>query len=292
MSSTADAPGSVLPDPEGGHEGGQAAHPGGSGDDVVSSRARRRRLVRTGTALAVAAAVAVGVLVAVADHSAPAPAAGAGVTNGAAARPAVLANEAAATVAVVKTSGSITGGPVLGRDGQLWLVEAGQATGQPILTSVNPATYAVSAHPLPASLGGLSLRYTGAEAFDNVGQLWLGATATAAGQPPTGMLVRYLLGTGAITHFSLAGTCSDDPAEPPAQLFTASDGGVWVECPSPDPGATSIVRLQRSGAFIQPSIVVPLNQGLRGSPRGRRSRACRRPRSGRWRPLPAGSCGA
>ena len=128
--------------------------------------------MRTGTALAVAAAVAAGVLVAVADQSAPAPAASAGVTNGAAARPAVLANEAAATVAVVKTSGSITGGPVLGRDGQLWLVEAGQATGQPVLTSVNPATYAVSAHPLPASLGGLSLRYTGAEAFDNVGQLW------------------------------------------------------------------------------------------------------------------------
>jgi hypothetical protein len=218
----------------------------------------------TAVAVAVAAAVAAGVLVATAGHPASAPAAG--VTSGAAARPAVLANEAAATVAVVKTGGSITGGPVLGKDGQLWLVEAGQATGQPILTSVNPVTYAVSAHPLPASVGGLSLRYTGAEAFDNVGQLWLGATAAAAGQPPTGMLVRYLLGTGAITHFSLAGTCSDESAEPTAQLFTASDGGVWVECPSPDSGATSIVRLQRSGAFIQPSIVVPLNQGLRGAP--------------------------
>ena len=108
----------------------------------------------------------------------------------------MLASEAAATVAVVKTSGSITGGPVLGRDGQLWMVEASQATGQPMLAAVNPASYAVSTYPLPASLGALSLRYTGAEAFDNVGQLWLGAEAAPAGQQPTGMLVRYLLRHG------------------------------------------------------------------------------------------------
>jgi hypothetical protein len=215
--------------------------------------------VRTVIALAVAAAAAGGLL-AVTGNPAPGPA-GAGGTNGAAARPAVLANEAAATVAVVKTSGSITGGPVLGRDGQLWLVEA-SGTGKPMLTAVNPATYAVSAYPLPASLDGVSLRYTGAEAFDNVGQLWLGATAAPAGQPPTGMLVRYLLGTGTITHFSLAGTCSDDPARPPAQLFTASDGGVWLECPSPGSAATAIVRLQRNGAFIQPYVANFLNRGL------------------------------
>lgn len=220
--------------------------------------------MRTVTALAVtvAAAAAAGGLLAAGGHP---PVAGAGGTSAAAGRPAVLANEAAATVAVVKTSGSVTGGPVLGKDGRLWLVEAGQASGQPVLTSVDPATYAVSARPLPASVDGFSLRYTGALAFDNVGQLWLGATASAAGQPAADMLVRYLLGTGAITHFSLAGTCSDDPAQPAAQLFTASDGGVWVECPGPDSGATSIVRLQRNGAFIQPGIVVPLNQVLRAA---------------------------
>ncbi len=271
MPSSADASGDVLPDPEGGQEGSQGAPAGESGDDAVSSRTRRRRLVRNVTALAVTAAVAAGVIVAVsvAGNSAPAPVgaatAGAGAAGGAAARPAVLANEAAATVAVVKTSGSITGGPVLGRDGQLWMVEVGQATGQPMLAAVNPTTYAVSTYPLPASLGALSLRYTGAEAFDNVGQLWLGAEAAPAGQQPTGMLVRYLLSTGAITHFSLVGTCSDDPAAQPAQLSTASDGGVWVECPSPDSVATSIVRLQRDGEFIRPYLVNTLNRAMLGT---------------------------
>ena len=258
--------------PRAGRKAARALLRGKAGSPPPAARTRRRRLVRNVTALAVAAAVAAGVAVAiaaaVAGNSAPAPAgatAGAGAAGGAAARPAVLANEAAATVAVVKTGGSITGGPVLGHDGQLWMVEASQATGQPMLAAVNPTTYAVSTYPLPASLGALSLRYTGAEAFDNVGQLWLGAQAAPAGQQPTGMLVRYLLSTGAITHFSLVGTCSDDPAAQPAQLFTASDGGVWVECPSPDSAATSIVRLQRDGDFIQPYIVNSLNRNLLGT---------------------------
>lgn len=259
MSSSADAPGSLLPEPEDGPGDGQAAAAGEREDDAASSRIRRRRLGRNVTVIAAAAVAVAGVIVAVAvaGNSAPAP-------SGPAARPALVAHEAAADVAVVKTSGSIIGGPVLGKDGQLWLVEASHATGQPVLAAVNPATYAVSVHPLPASLDGLSLRYTGAEAFDNVGQLWLAATATAAGQQPTGMLVRYLLDTGAITHYSLAGTCSDDPAAP-ALLFTASDGGVWVECHSPDSAATSIVRLQRDGTFIQPYIVNSLNRNLLGT---------------------------
>ena len=258
MPSSADAPGSVLPEPESGPGDGQAAPAVGSEDAAVSSRIRRRRLVRNATVIAAAAAVAAGLIVAVVGNSAPAPSA-------AAARPALLAHEAAADVAVVKTSGSVIGGPVLSKDGQLWLVEASRATGQPVLAVVNPATYAVATHPLPASLNGLSLRYTGAAAFDNVGQLWLGATTAAAGQPPTGMLVRYLLDTGAITHYPLAGTCSEDPAAQPAQLFTASDGGVWVECTSPDSAATAIVRLQRDGTFIQPYIVNSLNRNLLGT---------------------------
>ena len=265
MPSSADAPGSVLPGPEGGQEVGQGAPAGESGDGAAGPRSRPRHLVRNVTALAFAAAVAAGVIVAVASHSAPAPAGAttsAGAAGGAAARPAVLANEAAATVAVVKTSGSITGGPVVGRDGRLWMVEASQATGQPVLAAVSPVTYAVSAYPLRASLGSLSFRYTGAEAFDNVGQLWLGATVTPAGQQPTAALVRYVPGTGDFVWFSLTGVCGSDPA---AQLSTASDGGVWVECPSPDSAATSIVRLQRNGAFIQPSVVNPLNRNLLGT---------------------------
>jgi hypothetical protein len=267
MPSSADAPGSVLPEPENGHDDGQAARPGGRKDDAVSSRTRRRRLIRNVTVIAAAAAVAVGVVVAVVGNPAPAPS-GADTGGAAAARPAVLAHEAAADVAVVKTSGSIIGGPVLSKDGQLWLVEASRGTGQPVLAAVDPATYAVSVHPLPASLDGLSLRYTGAEAFDNVGQLWLGATAAAAGQQPAGMLVRYLLGSGTITHYPLAGTCGDDPTAQPAQLFSASDGGVWVECPSPDSAATAIVRLQRDGTFIQPYIVNYLNRNLVGTSLG------------------------
>ena len=256
MPSSADAPGSVLPGPEGGQEGGQDAPAGGSGDDAAGSRTRRRHLVRNVTALAVAAAVAAGVIVAVAvaGHSGPA--------GGAVARPAALANEAAATVAVVKTGGSITGGPVAGRDGRLWMVEASLATGQPMLAAVSPATYAVSAYPLRASLGSLSFRYTGAEAFDNVGQLWLGATVTPAGQQPTAALVRYVPGSGDFVWFSLGGVCGSDPA---AQLSAASDGGVWVECPSPDSAGTSIVRLQRNGAFIQPHLLNPLNRNLLGT---------------------------
>jgi hypothetical protein len=254
---------------------GQAAVPGGSGDDAVGSRARRRRLVRNMTALTVAAAAVAGVIVAFTGIPASTPAGKGTATTGPATTgtagtgtggPAVLAEEAAATVAVVKTSGSITGGPVLGPKDQLWLLEASQATGQPMLAVVNPATYAVSTRPLPSTIDGISLRYTGAEAFDNVGQLWLVAQATTAtaGQQPGGVLVRYLPGTGATAQFSLDGTC--DPVKPPAQLFTASDGGVWVECASADSGATSIVRLQRNGAFIQPSIVTPLNRALRGTP--------------------------
>ncbi len=281
-SSAADAPDRVAPDdepaaPSGEAGDGPAAHPERSGDGAVSSRSPlrrlgRRRLVTSVTAVAVAAAVVAGVIVAFAGHSAPAPArpatAGGTAAAGAAARPAVLADEAAATVAVVTTNGSITGGPVLGKDGQLWLVEAGQATGRPMLTVVNPATFAVSTQPLPSSLDGVSLHYTGAEAFDNVGQLWLGATAAPAGQQPAGVLVRYLPGTGAIAWYSLSGTCSGDPAEPPAQLFTASDGGVWVECAaSADPAATAIVRLQRNGAFIQPTIADYLSPALRGTTR-------------------------
>jgi hypothetical protein len=132
-----------------------------------------------------------------------------------------------------------------------------------MLAVVNPITYAVSTHPLPAALGGLSLQYTGAAAFDAVGQLWLGAKAAPAGQQPAGILVRYLPATGAITQFSLSGDCSDKSN---AQLFTASDGGVWVECTSADSGATFIARLSRNGAFTQPTIANPLNRALRGTP--------------------------
>ncbi len=276
-SSAADAPGRVAPDderaaPSGEAGDGQAAHPEGGGDDAVSSRTRprrqgHRRLVTSVTAVAVAAAVVAGVIVAFTGNSAPAPArpatAGGTAAAAAAARPAALADEAAATVAVVRTGGSITGGPVSSKDGQLWLVENSQATGRPMLTVVNPATFAVSTHPLPSSLDGVSLRYTGAEAFDNVGQLWLGAQTVPSGQATTGVLVRYLPGTGAFAQFSLAGTCSGDPGEPPAQLFTASDGGVWVECAaSADSGATAIVRLSRDGTFTQPVIVSYLNGTL------------------------------
>ena len=180
--------------------------------------------------------------------------------------PALLANEAAATVAVVKTSGSITGGPVLGQDGQLWLVETSQATGQPMLAVVNPATYAVSTHPLPASLDGSPCDTPARRRSTTWGSCWLGAKAAPAGQQPTGILVRYLPGSGAITQFSLAGTCSDDPTAQPAQLFTASDGGVWVECAaSQDSGATFIVRLQRNGVFTQPAVMNTLNRALQGT---------------------------
>jgi hypothetical protein len=264
MSSSADAPGQVSPGPEGGQEG-QAAHPGGSGDDAVGSRTRRRRLVRNVTVLAVVAAAVAGVIVAFTGNAAPAPAASA-AAGGGTARPAVLANEAAATVAVVKTSGSITGGPVLSPDGQLWMVELSQATGQPALAVVNPVSYAVSAHPLPASLGGLSLRYTGVAAFDALGQLWLGAEAAPSGQQPAGILVRYTPGSGAIVQFSLGGNCSDESTAQPAQLFTASDRGVWVECPaSQDSGATFIARLDKNGVFTVPAVTNTLNRALQGT---------------------------
>jgi len=277
MSSSAAEPGTEPAAPSGqsgdgepraedGQEGGQAAHPGGSGDEAVSSRIRHRRLVTTVTALAVVAAVAAGLIVAFTGNSStgnstPAPAA----AGGDAAGHAVVANEAAATVAVVTTGGSITGGPLLGPKGQLWMVELNQATHQPMLAVVNAATYAVSTHPLPASLDGLSLQYTGAEALDAVGQLWLGAKAAPAGQQPTGILVRYIPGTGAITQYSLVGDCGDDSTAQPAQLFTASDGGVWVECASADSGATFIARLSRNGVFTQPRIVNYLNRALQGT---------------------------
>jgi hypothetical protein len=264
MSSSADAPGRIVPGPEGGQEG-QAAHPGGSGDDAVGPRARRRRrLVRNVTVLAVAAAAVAGVIVAVTGH--PGPASPGGAAVGGAARPAMLADEAAATVAVVKTSDSITCGPVLSLDGQLWMVELSQATGQPVLAVVNPVSYAVSTHRLPASLGGLSVRYTGAEAFDALGQLWLGAEAAPSGQPPTGILVRYTPGTGASAQFSLAGNCTDESTAPPPALFTASDGGVWVECAaSQDSGATFIARLNKDGVFTVPAVMNTLSRALQGT---------------------------
>ena len=270
MSSSADAPGVVLPGPEGGQEG-QAAQPGGRGADAAGARTRRRRLVRNVTVLAVVAAAVAGVIVAFTGNPAPAPAgaAGGGTTGGGTARPAVVADEAAATVAVVKTSGSITGGPVLGKDGQLWLVELTKATGQPMLAAVDPVSYAVSTYQLPASLGGLAVRYTGAEAFDALGQAWLGAEAAPAGQQPTGILVRYTPGTGAVAQFSLGGNCSDDPAVPPAQLYTASDGGVWVECAaSENSAATFVARLDKNAVFTVPTIVNTLNRNLLGTSLG------------------------
>lgn len=266
MSSSADAPGAVLPGPEGGQEG-QAAQPAGSG---AGARTRRRRLVRNGAVLAVVAAAVAGVIVALAGHPAPAPGgtAGAGATGGGAARPAALANEAAATVAVVKTSGSITGGPVLGNDGRLWMVELSQATGQPMLAAVDPVSYAVSTYQLPASLGGLSVRYTGAEAFDALGQVWLGAKSAPPGRQPTGILVRYTPGTGAVAQFSLGGNCSDGPTAP-AQLYTASDGGVWVECAAGlNPAATFIARLDKNAVFTVPTIMNTLNRNLLGTALG------------------------
>jgi hypothetical protein len=266
MSSSADAPGAVLPGPGGGQEG-QAAQPGGSG---AAAGTRHRRLVRNVAVLAVVAAAVAGVIVAVTGNPAPAPAGatGAGTAGVGAARP-VLADEAAATVAVVKTSGSITGGPVLGKDGQLWLVELSEATGQPMLAAVDPVSYAVSTYRLPSSLGGLPVRYTGAEAFDALGQLWLGAKSAPAGQPPAGILVRYTLGTGAVAQFSLGGNCSDDPAKPPAQLYSASDGGVWVECAaSEDSAATFVARLDKNAVFTVPAIMNTLNRNLLGTSLG------------------------
>jgi hypothetical protein len=259
MSSSADAPGRIVPGPEGGQEG-QAAHPGESGDEAARSRTRRRRLVRNVTVLAVVAAAVAGVIVAITGNSGPAG------PGGGAARPAMLADEAAATVAVVKTSGSITGGPVLSLDGQLWMVELSQATGQPVLAVVNPVSYAVSTHPLPASLGGLPVRYTGAEAFDALGQLWLGAETAPSGQPPTGILVRYTPGTGASAQFSLGGNCGDEPTAQPAALFTASDGGVWVECAaSQDSEGTFIARLNKNGVFTVPAVMNTLSRALQGT---------------------------
>src|SRR5580692_9644507 len=107
--SAADAPGRVMPGSEGGQEGGEAARPGESGDEAVSSRIRHPRLVSSVTALVVVAAAVIGVIIAFAGNSAPRPA---GTdTGGETAGHAVVANEAAATVAVVTTGGSITGGP-------------------------------------------------------------------------------------------------------------------------------------------------------------------------------------
>jgi hypothetical protein len=135
-----------------------------------------------------------------------------------------------------------------------------------MLAVVNPTTYAVSTHPLPASLAGLPVRYTGAAAFDALGQLWLGAKEAPAGQQPTGTLVRYLPGTGAVTQFSLSGTCGDDAAAQPAKLFTASDGGVWVECAaSQDSGATFVARLNKNGVFTQPATMNTLSRVLQGT---------------------------
>ena len=223
--------------------------------------------MRNVTVLAVAAAAVAGVIVAVTGNPAPAPASpGGGAAGGGAARPAMLADEAAATVAVVKTSGSITGGPVLSLDGQLWMVELSQATGQPMLAVVNPVSYVVSTHPLPASLGGLSVRYTGAEAFDALGQLWLGAEAAPPGQPPTGILVRYTPGTGASAQFSLGGNCSDESTVPPPALYAASDRGVWLECAaSQDSGGTFIARLDKNGAFTVPAVMNTLSRALQGT---------------------------
>ena len=272
-SSAADAPGRAEPGSEpatepavpSGQEGGPAAHPGagGSGDGAVSSRTRRRRLVRNVTALAVAAAAVAGAIVAFAGHQAPAPA------GGGAARPAALADEPAATVAVVKTNGTIIGGPVLSKDGQMWLVEVSRVTGKPMLTVVNPVTYAVSTYPLPTTLGGVSLRYTGAEAFDIVGlQLWLGAKAAApGGQQPADVVVRYIPAAGAFAQFSLGGNCSDEPAAQPPQLYAGSDGGIWAECAaSQNSGATFIARLAKDGTFTLPVITNTLNRALLGTP--------------------------
>jgi hypothetical protein len=208
-----------------------------------------------------------GVIVAVTGNPAPAPASpGGDAAGGGAARPAVLADEAAATVAVVKTGGSIAGGPVLSLDGQLWMVELSQATGKPVLAVVNPVSYAVTTHPLPASLGGRSVRYTGAEAFDALGQLWLGAEAAPTGQPPAGILVRYTPGTGASAQFSLGGNCSDESTAQPAALYTASDGGVWVECAaSQDSGSTFIGRLNKNGVFTVPAVLNTLSRALQGT---------------------------
>ena len=263
MSSSADAPGAVLPGPEGGQEG-QAAGRGGSGTGAAGARTRRLRLVRNVTILAVVAAAVAGVVIAFTGNPAPAPA---GAAGGGSARPAALADEAAATVAVVKTSGSITGGPVLGKDGQLWLVELSKATGQPMLAVVNPVSYAVSTDQLPSSLGGLSVRYTGAEAFDALGQLWLGAQAAPSGQQPAGILVRYTPGAGAVAQFPLGGNCSDQPGAQPAQLYSASDGGAWVECAdSQNPAATFIARLDKNAGFTVPTIMSTLNRNLLGTP--------------------------
>jgi hypothetical protein len=119
------------------------------------------------------------------------------------------------------------------------------------LESVSPATYAVSTHPLPGSLGGTPVIY-GHAAFDGAGNLWLLAEWAGGPKQNLSFLVRYTPASGALTQFPDPGGCpagGDIANDISHGLSTASDGSVWAACTdtstdaypfrlSPDGGAT------------------------------------------------------
>jgi serine/threonine protein kinase len=214
---------------------------------------RLRRLSRPRMALAVTAAAGVVVAaVLLLPHGHPAPASHHSGNGGG---PAATANEAKARVTVVATGSTILGGPLLGPDGRLWVVATSPATGKPILQAVNPTTYAVSSYPLPSSLGGSAVTYSGAAAFDGAGHLWLGAGLADGQIEPAHILLRYTPGSGTLDRFAEDSGCATNPGSPD-ELFSASDGAVWDVCAANILGGGAFYfRLSPDGAITNVQIV-------------------------------------
>jgi hypothetical protein len=205
---------------------------------VPTGRARPRRLARVARrrpfwygAAAVIALVVVGVLLVPHGHSAAATQRPGKVTPSAPAG--LTADEAAGKISAVPVSLPITAGPLLGPDGRLWTESVAQTTSQGTLVATNTTTYATTTYPLPDTLSGATVLYTGAAAFDGAGHLWLTAdlrTGSASAPQTTAVLLRYTPGSGTVQQFSEDSGCATNNPGSASELYTASDGSVWVVC--------------------------------------------------------------
>jgi hypothetical protein len=101
-------------------------------------------------------------------------------------------------------------------------------------------------------------------AFDGAGHLWLDAALIVDGKE-TDVLLRYTPGSTAMLKFPVAKACSVGAGTPSDDLYSASDGAVWVICVNTKlgtGGGALVQRLTPDGGVTSVHVVV---QGPAGS---------------------------
>lgn len=175
----------------------------------------------------------------------------------------IVQDEAAARVTLLPVTGDILGHPVLGPDGRVWYLTGDQFGADTMVHAVDPRTMAEGSYRLTYRPATGKVAYSGELAFDGNGNLWIPAALIADRQPEIDVLLRYSTQSWAADKLDAPAKCQTGNGHPTEKVTEATDGAVWVTCPSNDfgaPGGTYVERRAPDGTPT-PSHVV-----LQGSP--------------------------